>query len=188
MALKVAWGITGSGDLITETVQVMSDLSNEDDFEITAVVSVAGEKVLRWYKLWDAVEALAKRVFVEKDANTPFIVGPLQIGHYDCFVVAPLTANSTAKIAHGIADTLITNAVAQTAKSDVPIYLLPVDQREGKTVTTRPGGEKLELMIRPIDIANARALATMRGLHVLAHPGQIADVLHERLLRRREQS
>ena len=118
------------------------------------MLSKAAVKVVRLYKLTEQVESFAKAVLIEVDANTPFIVGKLQIGRFDCFVVAPATANSVAKIAHGIADTIITNAVAQTAKSDTPIYVLPVDQREGTTVTTRPGGERLELAIRAVDIAN----------------------------------
>jgi len=117
MTLKVAWGITGSGDLMPETVAAMSALSETQDVEITAVLSKAAVKVVRWYKLTEQVESFAKAVLIEEDANTPFIVGKLQIGRFDCFVVAPATANSVAKIAHGIADTIITNAVAQTAKS-----------------------------------------------------------------------
>jgi archaeoflavoprotein AfpA len=187
MTLKVAWGITGSGDLLPETVAAMSALSETQDVEITAVLSKAAVKVVRWYKLTERVESFAKAVLIEKDANTPFIVGRLQIGRFDCFVVAPATANSVAKIAHGIADTIITNAVAQTAKSDTPIYVLPVDQREGTTVTTRPGGERLELAIRAVDIANSRALAEMEGIQVLAGPEEIADAMRECSRRRSEQ-
>lgn len=177
MAFKVAWGITGSGDLLPETVAAMEELSRTQDIEITAVLSKAGEKVLRWYKLTEQVEGFSKSVLVERDANSPFIVGKLQIGRYDCFIVAPGTANTVAKIVHGIADTIITNAVAQTAKSDTPIYILPVDQREGTTVTTRPGGERLELRIRAVDIANSRALAGMEGIEVLADPEDIAGAI-----------
>jgi len=177
MTLKVAWGITGSGDQMPETVAAMTAVRENLDVEITAVLSKAAVKVLRWYKLTEKVESFTKALLIEEDANTPFIVGKLQIGRFDCFVVAPATANSVAKIVHGIADTIITNAVAQTAKSYTPIYVLPVDQREGTTITTRPGGEKLELAIRAVDIANARALATMEGIHVLAGPEEIADAI-----------
>jgi archaeoflavoprotein AfpA len=177
MTLKVAWGITGSGDLMPETVAAMQALSETQDVEITAVLSKAAVKVVRWYKLTETVESFTKAVQIEEDANTPFIVGKLQIGRFDCFVVAPATANSVAKIAHGIADTIITNAVAQTAKSETPIFILPVDQREGTTVTTRPGGERLELAIRAVDIANSRALVGMEGIHVLERPEAIAGVV-----------
>ncbi|MFA4964577.1 MAG: archaeoflavoprotein AfpA [Thermoleophilia bacterium] len=177
MTLKVVWGITGSGDKMPETVAAMTAVSERLDVEITAALSLAGEKVLRWYKLMEQVESISKAVLVEKNANSPFIVGKLQIGLFDCFVVAPATANSVAKIAYGIADTLITNAVAQTAKTTVPIFILPVDLHEGTTVTTRPGGEKLELRIRAVDIENARRLRGMEGVTVLEDPGEIAGAL-----------
>jgi archaeoflavoprotein AfpA len=179
MTLRVVWGITGSGDQMTETVAAMAEIREREDVEITTVLSKAAVKVVRWYKLWDQVEALSRKVIVEEDANSPFIVGPMQIGRYDCFLVAPVTANTTAKVACGIADTIITNAVAQVAKTDIPILMLPVDQRPGETVTTRPGGEKLTLTIRAVDIENAERLRAMEGIRVLAGPGDIADALRE---------
>jgi archaeoflavoprotein AfpA len=183
MTLKVVWGITGSGDQMPETVAAMMAVRESLDVEITAALSLAGQKVVRWYKLMNDVESLSKAVLIEKDANSPFIVGKLQVGLFDCFLVAPATANSVAKIAHGIADTMITNAVAQTAKTTTPIFVLPVDQREGTTVTTRPGGERLELRIRAVDIENSRKLATMEGITVLAGPQDIAAALEECLRR-----
>lgn len=180
MSLRLVWGITGSGDLMPETVSAMSALHEKEDVLITAVVSKAAVKVLRWYKLWDQLETIAKDVLIEEDSNSPFIVGRLQTGRFDCLLVAPATANSTAKIAYGVADTIITNAVAQTNKTRTPILIMPVDQREGTTVTTLPGGEKLELKIRAVDIANSRRLAAMEGVQLLSHPREIEGVLKAR--------
>lgn len=177
MTLKVVWGITGSGDLLPETFAAMSGVKERWDVQVTAVLSKAAVKVVRWYKLWEQLEAIAKDVLIEEDANTPFIVGRLQTGRFDCLLVAPLTANSAAKIVHGVADTIITNSVAQTNKTDVPIYLMPVDQHEGTTVTTLPGGEKLELVIRSVDIENARKLAAMDGIVVLSGPQEIESAV-----------
>jgi archaeoflavoprotein AfpA len=177
MTLKVVWGITGSGDKMPETVAAMAAAAEKMDVEITAAISIAGEVVLRWYRLREAVEAIAAKVKVEKHANSPFITGPLQIGEYDCLLVAPATANSVAKIAHGIEDTMLTNAVGQTAKSTTPIYIMPVDVNPGTTVTTRPGGERLELKIRDIDVENTRKLRGMEGITVFEAPSQIEDIL-----------
>lgn len=179
MPLRIAWGITGSGDQMPETFAAMSVLRKTEDVDITAVLSKAGEKVVRWYKLRDQLDVIARRVLVEKDANTPFIVGNLQTGGFDCLLVAPATANTVAKLVHGIADTIITNAVAQTGKTDVPIFVLPVDQREGVTVTTRPGGEALTLTIRTIDVENSRKLAAIEGIRVLSGPQEIESILRE---------
>ena len=177
MTLKVVWGITGSGDKMPETVAAMAALRDQLDVEITAAMSIAAVRVLRWYKLTETVEEIAKSVKIEKDANSPFITGPLQIGQYDCLLVAPATANSVAKIAHGIEDTMVTNAVGQTAKSTTPIYIMPVDLRPGTTVTTRPGGERLELKIRAIDVENTDKLRTMEGITVFESPSEIEGIL-----------
>jgi archaeoflavoprotein AfpA len=178
MTLSVAWGITGAGDLLAETVGEMEAIVARRDAEVTVILSRAAVAVVRWYRLWDRLSGIAARSIVqEKDANTPFIVGKLQTGRYDRLVVAPATANSVAKIVQGIADTLVTNAVAQAVKVDVPVLVLPVDQREGTTTTVLPGGEKLELRIRAVDISNAGRLATMEGIRVLAAPGEIEAAL-----------
>ncbi len=177
MTLKVVWGITGSGDKMPETVAAMAALPERLDLEITAAVSIAGERVLRWYKLRETVDEIAKSVKIEKDANSPFITGPLQIGQYDCLLVAPATANSVAKIVHGIEDSMLTNAVGQTAKSTTPIYIMPVDLHPGTTVTRRPGGERLELKIRAIDLENSNKLRTMEGISVFESPSEIEGIL-----------
>ena len=177
MTLKVVWGITGSGDKMPETVAAMAALPKELDVEITAAVSIAGVRVLRWYKLRETIDEIAKAVKIEKDANSPFITGPLQIGHYDCLLVAPATANSVAKIAHGIEDTMVTNAVGQTAKSTTPTYIMPVDLHLGTTVTMRPGGERLELKIRAIDVENTDKLRSMEGITVFESPSEIEGIL-----------
>lgn len=175
--MKFVWAITGAGDLMPEVFAVMEDMAREPDVEITAVLSRAAEKVLVWYKLRETLDRIADKVLVEKNANTPFIVGPLQIGQYDFLLVAPLTANTAAKIAHGIGDSLISNAVAQINKSPVPAYLLPVDQQPGMTTTTLPDGSPLTLRIRPVDLENVERIRRMEGLVVLENPQAIRAVV-----------
>jgi archaeoflavoprotein AfpA len=177
MPSKIVWGITGSGDLIAEIFEVMEEVSKMEGLEITAVVSKAAVTVLEWYKLRDKLNNIAKRILVEKDSNTPFIVGPLQTGRYSCLLVAPATANTVAKIVSGIADTIITNSVSQTNKTGVDIFILPVDQQRGTTTTILPGGEKLELTMRDIDIENTNRLREMKGIVVLEKPQEIISVV-----------
>jgi flavoprotein len=71
----------------------------------------------------------------------------------------------------------VTNAVGQTAKSTTPIYIMPVDLHPGTTVTTRPGGERLELKIRAIDVENTDKLRTMEGITVFESPSEIEGIL-----------
>ncbi len=179
--MKIVWGITGSGDLLSETFEVMSELTKMRNFEITVVLSKAAVKVVKWYRLWDNLSGIAGKVLVEEDANTPFIVGVLQTGKFKCLLIAPATANSVAKIVNGIADTIITNAVAQANKANVDIYILPVDQRRGAATTILPTGERLELTIRDVDVENTGKLRRMKGIRVLETPKEIKTVIRRYL-------
>ena len=93
----------------------------------------------------------------------------------------PATANTVAKIAYGIADTLITNAVSQAMKTAVPIYIYPVDQKPGSVTTVLPSGEKMELTTREVDLENVERLRAMKGMTVLGHPSEIKDQLRKYL-------
>jgi archaeoflavoprotein AfpA len=176
---KIVWGITGSGDKIDEVYDAMLKLHQKTDIRIKVIVSKDGEQVLRWYKLWDRLNESFDKVLVETNVNVPFIAGPLQIGKYDLLVVAPLTANSTAKIAHGIADTLITNAVAQTLKGTTPVLLMPVDQQPGEVKTVDPNNEEFIIKTRRIDLENVARLREMDGVTLLGSPVDIAARISE---------
>jgi len=101
----------------------------------------------------------------------------VDFGRYDFVLIAPATANTVAKIAHGIADTLVTNAAAQAMKVDVPVYIFPVDQKEGEIITKLPDGRSLKLRIRKEDVANVDKLRRMRGITVLGEVQEIEEVL-----------
>jgi len=176
---KIVWGITGSGDKIDEVYDARLNLHQKTDIRIKVIVSKAGEQVLRWYKLWDRLNESFNKVLVETNANVPFIAGPLQIGKYDLLIVAPLTANSTAKIAHGIADTLITNAVAQTLKGTTPVLLMPVDQQPGELRTMGPSNEEFTIETRRIDLENVARLREMKGITLLDSPTDVVARISE---------
>jgi len=103
------WGITGTGYLLDECIDLMKELQNEHNVDLTVILTKEGAAVVKWYKKWLNLTEAVKRVKVEKTPNIPFYAGPLQLGKYDLFLVCPVSANSVAKIVHGIADTLITN-------------------------------------------------------------------------------
>lgn len=46
-------------------------------------------------------------------------------------MVSPASANTVAKVVHGIADTLVTNAGASAQKGAVPVYIVSTDQKAG---------------------------------------------------------
>ncbi|MGY5860331.1 MAG: archaeoflavoprotein AfpA [Candidatus Thorarchaeota archaeon] len=178
---RIVWGITGSGDRIEEILYNMIELKEEPNLKITVIVSKAGEQVFRRYKLWDRLNSTFPKVKKETNANVPFIAGPLQIGKYDVLIVAPLTANSTAKIAHGIADSLVTNAVAQTLKGNTPVILYPVDQTTKPVTTVGPDGIEFTITPRDVDLENVDRLEDMRGVEILSSPSLIAEAVRKHL-------
>jgi flavoprotein len=137
--------------------------------------------VVKWYALSKDLKDISDKIYTEVDSNTtePFyyIPGALQTGKFDFFIVCPATGNTVAKIVNGIADTLITNSVAQAAKANIPIYIMPVDHVKGKQVTTLPSGEKLELEMRDVDLENTSKLSKMSSIHVFYSPADIEEII-----------
>ena len=179
--VKIAWGITGCGDKIEEIAAMMVELKKKHDLNVDIYISKSAKLVLKWYKLWNMLEDEFYDIRTEVDANSPFLVGKLQTGHYDLFLVAPMSANSTAKIASGIADTLVTNAVSQGAKARVPIYIYPPDNKPGELETILPGGKKLKLYIRDIDVENVNKIRKMDSITVLDNVQDIRKVVEDYL-------
>ena len=175
---KIAWGITGAGDLINETLEVMKGLKEayRGSLEIEVYLSKAGEQVLRFYRLGDELREGFDRVQVERDANTPFITGRLQLGRFDFLLIAPATSNTVAKLAHGISDTMLTNGAIQALKANVPVYVMPVDYREGTVVTILPNGKELELRVRKEDAENVRKISGMDGVTTFEKPEAIRGI------------
>ncbi|WP_135606267.1 archaeoflavoprotein AfpA [Methanococcoides sp. NM1] len=167
---RIAWGITGSGDQIAETYEVMHDIKERTDIEFMVFLSKEGETIMKWYRMWDNIQRDFPNFKTDAGPNSPFIAGPLQIGHYDALIIAPATANSVAKIVYGIADSLVTNVVAQTAKGDTPIYILAVDQKRGTVDTVAPNGKKMTLKMREVDVSNSEKLAQMENITLLEKP------------------
>jgi archaeoflavoprotein AfpA len=179
LTLKIAWGITGCGDHLAESVDIMKGLHKKHNLTADVILSKAGEMVVTRYKLWDEIKQNFDKVFIEITPNTPFLIGPLQMGKYDLLLICPATANTTAKIAHGIADSLLTNCAAQAMKAGTPVYIFPVDQKPGKVVTTMPNKKTIWLTMREVDVENAEKLKRMKGMTVLSSPREIEQGFSE---------
>ncbi|WXG44560.1 MAG: archaeoflavoprotein AfpA [Promethearchaeati archaeon SRVP18_Atabeyarchaeia-1] len=174
---KVAWGITGSGEKLPETVNVMKVVKQEfeDRVDLRVYASKAGDQVLKYYKLTQYVEGNFGRVWVEINSNSPFLAGQLQSGKFEFLVIAPTTSNTVAKIAVGLGDSMLSNSAIMSLKASVPVYLMPSDQLEGTLSTILPSGKSLLLKIRKEDADNVRKLAAMESMHILEKP---EDILH----------
>jgi archaeoflavoprotein AfpA len=175
--IKIVWGFTGSGYLIKESIDLMKELQETNAVEFTIILSTEGAAVVKWYRQWIYLTETIKKVLIEKTPNNPFLAGPLQIGKYKMLIICPVSANSAAKIAYGIADTLITNCVAQTIKGGIPVYLNPSDQDNKPIETTKPNGQKLTLKIRDIEIENVEKLKKMEGITVFRDLEEIKKII-----------
>ncbi len=140
-------------------------------------LSKEGVTVMKWYQLWDKIQRDFPSFKVDAGPNSPFIVGRLQMGYYDSLLIAPATANTVAKIVSGIADTLVTNAVAQTAKGKTPIYILPADRKRGAVKALAPNGKVFELTMRQVDIENSEKLSKMENITVLESAYDIYSIV-----------
>jgi archaeoflavoprotein AfpA len=179
---KVAWGVTGAGDQLENTLRVMKDIKAEyaDLVEIEVYLSKMGGMVVKMYGIHDELEETFGKVMVEKSANSPFITGRLQLGVFEFLLLAPATSNTVAKLAHGISDTMLTNGAIQALKAFVPVYVMPVDYREGSTVTVLPNGKELRLRVRKEDAENVRRISAMDGITTFEKPDEIREIFRER--------
>ena len=175
------WGITGTGFLLQESIDLMKEIQEDFGVKLTVILSKEGAAVVKWYKKWLALIEVVEKVKVEKTPNIPFYAGPLQLGKYDMFLVSPVSANTVAKIAYGIADTLITNCVAQAIKGGQIVYILPSDQDNEPIVTSRPDGSPLVLKIRDIELENIEKLKKMEGIVVLSEFLDIRNLIKQKI-------
>ncbi len=163
----------------------MKELRLEYDLDVRVFLSQAGEMVVKWYKLFNDLKASFPKIYSEKSPNIPFLVGDLQLGKYDFIIITPSTSNTVAKIAAGISDTLLSNAAAQAMKAKVPVYIFPADQTKGDIVTDLPGGKKLTLTMRDVDLDAVEKLRKMKGITVLGHPDEIRGVVQKHIERKK---
>jgi dihydromethanopterin reductase (acceptor) len=131
---NVAWAVTGAGHYLAESVAAMREISQEN--RVCTFVSRAGEEVVKMYGLFDQLSEISgdgylEEIFLEREegASSPK-TGRFMMNRFDLLIIAPATANTVAKMAVGIADSLPTNAAALANKAGVPVYVLPTDVLE----------------------------------------------------------
>ncbi|MBS7620315.1 hypothetical protein KEJ21_06705 [Candidatus Bathyarchaeota archaeon] len=205
MKVKAAWGITGAGHYLKETFDMVRNISRSGNVSVTTFLTRAGVEVVKAYGLWNALREISpggyyQEIFTDGDQGaSAFKAGRFFRGIYRFLLVSPATANTVAKIVHGIADTLVTNAVAEAQRGSVPIVILPTDLREGIVETTFPysrngdecigqsnamvQGERVRAKVRSLDVRNSELLQAMEGIIVIKHPSEIENVLRPFLTR-----
>ena len=175
---KIAWGITGSGEKIAETVAIMREMKEKynEEFDIRVYISKAGDQVLKYYNLSNMLETFFDKTWTEINSNAPFLAGQIQLKEFEFLLIAPTTSNTVAKISLRIADTLLTNAAIMGQKTSTPIYIMPTDFREGIVTTKLPNGENLDINITKQDAYHVRNLESMRNTFVFENPDEILTI------------
>ena len=174
---KVAWGITGGGDKISEFLEVMKEIQKEyaDTVEVQVFLSKAADQVLKFYRLEDDLRQSFSKVRVEINSNAPFLAAWMQMRKYKFLLIAPATSNTVAKLATGIGDTMLTNAAIMSLKAFVPVYVAPTDYEVGTVYTKLPNGKEMKLRVRKEEVKQVKKLRQMEDLHILEGPQKIRE-------------
>ncbi|HMK53741.1 MAG TPA: archaeoflavoprotein AfpA [Methanobacteriaceae archaeon] len=182
---KVAWGVTGAGDKILQTLEVMKKIKKdyEKQVDIEVFISKSGDQVVKYYGISNEIETNFDKVWVEINANSPFLAGNIQLGKYEFMLIAPTTSNTVAKISMRMGDTLLSNAAIMGQKADVPIYILPSDYEEGVTITKLPDGKDLKITIRSEDVEHVEKLANMYETYIVKEPEDLAEVFAKHFIK-----
>lgn len=170
---RIAWGLTGSGHLLEESLALAATLPGVDLF-----LSPAAEEVLSIYGLGLASLRERFRVFRDKTASS-VPVGQLYDHGYHTMVIAPATSNTVAKCAFGLSDTLPTNMFAQAGKLMIPSIVLACDTRP--TVITRGPHRWLSLHPRRIELDNVERLKAIDYCTVVETVDALEAALRARL-------
>lgn len=171
---RLAWAVTGSGHYIEECLEFLMTLDDVDLY-----LSQAGEEVLKMYGIkLDEVRARMP-VFRDKAASSP-PVGRFYTGYYHSFVMAPTTSNTVAKCILGIADSLVTNLYSQAGKCRVPSIVYPCDIAP-EMETTAPGGKKVMVYPRPVDLDATDKLRDFPYTQVVESVDELSEAVNRRL-------
>jgi len=132
--LRLMWGVTGAGCFLRESFDAVEEVKRRFSARVTTALTRAGEEVVRIYGLQGRLRQISPGGYYEEllteltEGASGFRLGRLAVKAYDLLFVSPASANTVAKIVHGIADTVVTNAVAQALKGGVPVAVVPTDQ------------------------------------------------------------
>jgi len=170
---RLAWGITGSGHFLRESLEVALELPHCDLF-----LTRAAEEILPMYGI--TLASLRERTRVYRDSTASSVpVGLFYYGHYHTVVIAPATSNTMAKCALGLSDSLVSNMFAQAGKTRVPIYVYACDTEP--EMDTEAPKDWVKVYPRAIDLEYTRRVGEMEGVTVLHSVEALRVAIDERL-------
>ncbi len=118
MEMRYLIGITGASGSIYG-IRLLEVLQGEK----ACVVTAEGRKIMEYEtgKSPDDLSSMAD-VYDENDLEAPFSSGS---NAFDAVIIAPASMNTVSKIAHGIADNLVTRAASVALKERKRLILVP---------------------------------------------------------------
>lgn len=170
---RIAWGLTGSGHFLRETLALIDGLPDVDLF-----VTKAAAEVLSMYNI--PLKTLREKHRIYQDNTASSVpVGFLYSGQYHTLIIGPATSNTVAKCVAGISDSLVTNLYAQAGKCRVPSIVFACDCEP--TVITEAPGQTVMLYPRPIDLENTERLKTYPYTTVAESIAALEAAIEQRL-------
>jgi dihydromethanopterin reductase (acceptor) len=169
---RLAWGITGSGHGLKESLEIAQALPNVDLF-----LSAAGAEVLRMYQYPLATLKKSFHVFPDNTASAA-PVARFYHDEYHTVVIAPATSNTVAKCALGISDSLVSNIFAQAGKCRVHAIVFACDTEP--EVQTEAPREWVMVYPRAIDLAHVERLRQFDEVTVVSTPLELDLALKKR--------
>ena len=106
---------------------VLSGLAGSVRVEVA--FTAAGFEVARIYGVLAPIMEAAAAVYRDLPPSGGNLPGRVASGRYSVVVVAPASANTVAKLRHGVADNPVVSAAAQAIKNRIPLVLLPSDHK-----------------------------------------------------------
>jgi archaeoflavoprotein AfpA len=178
---KIAWGITGAGDKIAEIIETMKGFKQEAEavLDIDVYVSKNAETMLKFYRLDEELKKSFPKVYIEVNSNSPFLAGMMESGKYEYLLIMPASSNTVAKIVNSISDTLLTNSALMALKAFVPVWVMPVDYKEGIVTTRLPNGKDLKLRVRKEEAEQVRRLMATEDVRVFENPAEVHAAMVE---------
>lgn len=169
---RICWVVTGAGHFLREVTEF---LEGESSLCVDLFFTRAGLEVASRYQLRERLEAACADSGRETDFSASGSVY-FSSGRYRLLVIAPATANTVAKCALGVADSLASNFFAQAGKSRVPIVILPTDL-EPEVVSVTPSGRDIAVFPREVDLRRVEELACFAGVSVARGAGGLAKLI-----------
>ncbi|MBS83331.1 MAG: flavoprotein [Gammaproteobacteria bacterium] len=157
---RIAWGLTGSGHYLKESMEIIRSLNDVDLF-----LSKAGEEVLKWYG-YNLNDLKKEGIKIFKDVTASS--APVSLFYeniYKLLVISPATSNTVAQMAYGMSDNLITNIFAQAGKCNIFSIVFACDTEP--VVITEAPKKMVTLYPREIDLKNYELLKKFKNTDVV---------------------